>query len=215
MISVLEKVKDREPVSSEDGELYLAAEEGGEEEESSTAEPISREPKFELGKDLLDLYFTEVGRTRLLSDEETKMLTSQIEDGKHLVRLEKEWVAEHGAQPSAIELFLALAERLTGVCSLFESIYQYLKLPSHKSIAKKVLHPDLRGAIDDRIDERLADAVAEGTGANPAKIEKRMIELSLDSRLTPWYIMEQVGRKTSLAGLGELLQLPEFRDKLG
>src|SRR4030042_3987714 len=214
MISVLEKVKDREQVSSEDEELYLAAGEGGQEDESSTAETIWREPKFELGKELLDLYFAEVGRTPLLSDEETKMLASQIEDGRHLVRLEKEWVAEHGVAPSAIELLLALAERLTGVCSLFETIYQYLKLPSQKSIAKKVLHPDLRGAIDNRIDERLADAVAEGTGANPAKIEKSMIELSLDSRLIPWCIMEQVGRKTSLAELGELLQLPEFRDKL-
>jgi RNA polymerase primary sigma factor len=214
MISVLEKVKDREQVSSEDEEFYLAAGEGGQEDESSTAEPICREPKFELGKDLLDLYFTEVGRTPLLSDEETKMLASQIEDGRHLVRLEKEWVAEHGVAPSAIELLLALAERLTGVCSLFETIYQYLKLPSQRSIAKKVLHPDLRGAIDNRIDERLADAVAEVTGANPAKIGKSMIELSLDSRLIPWYIMEQVGRKTSLAELGELLQLPEFRDKL-
>jgi RNA polymerase primary sigma factor len=219
MISVLEKVKDREQVSCGDKDSHVGDEEVGDEElgrgeELSTVGAVSEKPKLEPGKDLLDLYFTEVGQTPLLSDADTKMLASQIEDGHHLARLEKEWVAEHGAQPSAIELFLALAERLTGVCSLFETVYQYLKLPSQKSIAKKVLHPDLRGAIDDKIDQQLSSAMAEITRVGQTVIEKTIVELSLDSRLLPWYIMERVGPKTSLAELGELLQLPEFRDKL-
>ena len=214
MISVLEKVKDREQVSSGDEGLYLATEEGDQEEESSTAEPISREPKFELGEDLLDLYFAEVGRTQLLSDEETRMLARQIEDGEHLARLEKECTAGHGVKPSEIELLLALAERLTRACSLFETIYQYLKLPPHASIAKKVLHPDLRSAIDNRIDQSLSDAMAEITGVGSTTIEKSMIELSLDSRLMPWHIMEEAGLKTSLRKLGEFLQSLEFRGKL-
>jgi RNA polymerase primary sigma factor len=213
MISVLENVKDREQVSSGDEDSYVSDEDVGQEELSRT-EPISREPKFELGEDLLDLYFTEVGRTSLLSDEETKTLAGQIEDGQHLARVEKEWIAGHGVKPSAIELLLALAERLTRVSSLFATIYDYLKLPSHGNIARKVMHPELRSTIDNRIDEGLSDAIAGITGVSPAKIEKSMIELSLDIRLMPWRIMEEAGPKTSLAEFGELLQSPEFRDKL-
>ena len=134
MITVLENVKDREQVSSEDEELRLADEEVGQEEEFSelVITPRKREP--ELGEDSLNLYLAEVGRTPLLNKEQEKMLASQIEDGKHLARLEKDWVAEHGAQPSAIDLLLALMERFSRTRLLFETLYQYLKLPSHRNL---------------------------------------------------------------------------------
>jgi len=214
MISVLENVKDREQVSSGDEDLYVGDEQVSQDEELSAVEATSREPKLELSGDLLDLYFTEVGQTPLLNDEEMKMLASQVEDGQHLAGVEKGWIAGHGVKPSAIELVLALAERLTRACSLFETIYHYLELPSHGSTAEKVLHPGLRSAIDNSIDKGLSDAVAEIMGVDPMEIEKSMIELSLDSRLMPWHIMEEAGLKISLAEFSKLLQSPEFRDKL-
>jgi RNA polymerase primary sigma factor len=219
MISALENVKDRVQVSRGDRDSHVGDKEVGDEEldrgeELSTVEAVSQKPKLEPGKDLLDLYFTEVGQTPLLNDEETKALASQIEDGKHLVRLENEWVAEHGVQPSAIELFLALAERLSRACSLFEATYKRLELDSPGSIAEKVSIPALRRAIDTKIDQSLSDAIAEITGVSPTKIEKSMIELSLDSRLLPWHIMKEAGRRSSLAEFGKALQSPEFHHKL-
>jgi RNA polymerase primary sigma factor len=214
MIPVLENVKDREQVSSRDEELDLAGEESGQEEESAELEITPQKPKVELGEDLLDLYFDEVGQTPLLNDAETKILSSRIEDGKHLVELEKDWIAEHGAQPSAIDLLLALAERFNRARTLFETLYQHLKLPAHRTIAEKVSHPELRRAIDSRIDQHLSSALAKITGASQTGIETTVIELSLDSRLIPWHIMEEAGQKSSLAKFGEVLQSPEFHDKL-
>jgi RNA polymerase primary sigma factor len=214
MITVLENVKDREQVSSEGEELHLAGEESGQEEEFSELEITPQRRELELGEDLLNLYLDEVGQTALLNAEETKMVTSQIEDGKHLVRLEEDWIAEHDAKPSAIDLLLALAERLSRASLLFETLCQYLELPSHGSIAYKVSHPDLRRAIDGNIDQHLSSAIAKITGASQTRIEKAVLELSLDSRLIPWHIMEEAGRKSSLAEFGEVLQSPEFHDKL-
>jgi RNA polymerase primary sigma factor len=214
MRTVLENLKDREQVSSGDGELNLAGEESGQEEEFSELDITPQKPKVELGEDLLNLYFAEVGQTPLLNDEETKMLASRIEDGKHIVRLEKDWIAEHGAQPSAIDLLLALAERFSRARALFETLCQYLKLPAHRSIAEKVSHPDLRRAIDGNIEQHLSSAIAKITGASQTRIEETVIELSLDSRLIPWHIMEEAGRKSSLSEFGEVLRSPEFRDKL-
>jgi RNA polymerase primary sigma factor len=214
MISVLEKVKDRRQISPADEDLYLDDEEVDQDEKLSTVEAVYQEPGFEVGHDTLDLYFSEVGQNPLLNDEETKMLARQIEDGKHLARLEKEWVAGHHAEPSAVDLVLVLMERLTEASSLFEAVYQYLKLPPHGSITENVLHSELRSAIDNRIDQHLSDAIAEITGVSQTRIDKSMIELSLDSRLLPWGIVGEAGRKSSLAEFGELLQWPEFRDKL-
>jgi RNA polymerase primary sigma factor len=214
MITVLENVEDREQVSSEDEKLHAGDEESGQEEQFSELEITPQQRELELGEDLLNLYLDEVGQTPLLNAEETKMLTSQIEDGKHLARLEDDWITEHGAQPSTIDLLLALVERLSRARLLFETLCRYLKLPSRGSIEDKVLHPDLRRAIDGNIDQHLSSAIAEITGANQTRIEKTVIELSLDSRLIPWHIMEEAGRKSSLAEFREVLQSPEFHDKL-
>jgi RNA polymerase primary sigma factor len=213
MVPVLENVRDREQTSPIDEDMYLSSEEV-DEEESSGIEAMYPVSKLQLGDDLLDLYFTEVGRTALLSDKETRVLARQIEDGHHLARVEEQWIDNNYVKPSPIDLVSALAERLTELNYLFETVYQYLELPSHGSLAEKMLRRDLRRAIDDKIDQGLLDAVAEITGDSPTTIEKSIVELSLDSRLMPWDIIEEAVLGVSLAELGELLQSPEFRDKL-
>jgi RNA polymerase primary sigma factor len=214
MLKVLENVKDREQVASGDEELQLAGHDSHEEEEFSDLEITPQKQEPELGEDLLNLYLGEVGQTPLLTVYETKMLASQIEDGKHLVRLKKDWIAERGTQPSAIELLLDLVERLTRMRLLFETLCHYLKVPSRGSIAEKASHPDLRSAIDGSIDQHLSSAVAGITGVDQTTVEKDIIELSLDSRLIPWHIVAEAGPKSSLVEFGEVLESPEFRDKL-
>jgi RNA polymerase primary sigma factor len=214
MVTVLENVKDREQVFSEDKELDLANKEIDQEDEVSGYRINPPKRELELGEESLNLYLAEVGQTPLLDVEETKVLGSQIEEGKHLARLKKEWVAEHGTQPSEIDLLLVLMERFSRARLLFEALYQYLNLPLHMSISEKVSHPDLRRAIDGNIDQNLSSAIAKITGASQPKTERSLIKLSLDSRLIPWHILERAGQKSSLAEFGETLQSPELHDKL-
>jgi len=214
MLKVLENVKDREQVACEDEELRLAGEEGNRQEEFSEIEVTPQKRELELGDDLLNLYLDEVGQRALLNAEEERVLGSQIEEGKHLSRLEKERLAGQGAQPSAINLLLASGKRLSRADLVFETLYRYLKLPYRGSIAERVSHPDLRRAIDGSIDQHLSSAIAELTMVNQDRVEKDMIELSLDSRLIPWHIVAEAGLESSLVEFGEVLESPEFRDKL-
>ena len=214
MITVLENVKDREQVFSRDEELDLANKEMDQEDEVSGRGITPSKQELELGEDSLNLYLAEVGQTPLLNAEEERVLGSQIEEGKHLVRLEEDWVAEHGAQPSAIDLLLALVERLSRARLLFETLYQYLELPLDVNVAEKVLHPDLRRAIDGHIDQHLSGAIAQITGASQTRTEQALIQLSLDSRLIPRHTIEQAGERSSLAGFEAGLQSPEFREEL-
>lgn len=214
MITVLENVKDREQVFSRDEELDLANKEMDQEDEVSGRGITPSKWELELGEDSLNLYLAEVGQTPLLNAEEERVLGSQIEEGKHLVRLEEDWVAEHGAQPSAIDLLLALVERFSQARLLFETLYQYLELPSDGSIAGKVLHPGLRRAIDGNIDQHLSGAIAQITGESQTRTEQALIQLSLDSRLIPWHTIERAGERSSLAEFEEGLRSPEFRGEL-
>jgi RNA polymerase primary sigma factor len=213
MITVLEKVQDKEGVFSEDEELDSVDEEM-DEEGIAKLETNPQKQRLVFDEDSLDLYLGEVGRTPLLNTEETKILASHVEDGKHLVRLEKDWIAEHGEQASAIDLLTELVSRLSRAHSLFEALYGYLELASNLLIARKISHPDLRRAIDSRIDQYLCSAIAEITGVSQAKVEKSLIELSLGSRVIPWHIIGEAGQKDSLAEFGEMLQSSEFHNKL-
>jgi len=214
MIKALENVKDREQVFSQDEELDLANKEIDQEDEVSGSQITPAKGGFELGEESLNLYLAEVGQTPLLDAEEERVLGSQIEDGKHLSQLEKDWLAEHGGQPSATGLLLSLVERLSQASLLFETLYQYLELPSDRNVAEKVLHPDLRRAIDGHIDQHLSDAIAQITGESQTGTEQALIQLSLDSRLIPWHTIERTGESSSLVEFEEGLRSPEFREEL-
>jgi RNA polymerase primary sigma factor len=214
MIKVLENVKDRGQVFSRDAESDFANKEVDQEGEVSGLGITSSKRVLELGEDSLNLYLDEVGKTPLLNAEEERVLGSQIEEGKHLSRLEEDWVAEHNSQPSAIDLLVVLMERFSRARLLFETLYHYLGLPSHGSIAEKVLHSGLRRAIDGNIDQHLSGAIAKITKESQIRTGQALIQLSLDSRLIPWHVIERAVQKKSLAEFGDVLQSPEFRDKL-
>lgn len=214
MVTLLEDVKDREKVSREDEELDLVENEIEEEGEASGLESIPGKQKAEFDQAPLDLYLNEVGRTALLTAEETNTLTHQIEDGKHLEKLQKEWVAEHGVQPSAIDLLLALTNHLAGLDWVFDGLWQHLELPSSGSISEKIWHPGVRNAIDNQTSPDLSAAVGEIAAVSQDTAEKGIVELSVDSRLIPWDILDEAGKRKSLAEFSKALQSSRFRDKL-
>ena len=213
MTTVLETVEDKEQIFLEDEKLDSVDEEI-EEEEIPELEIGPQKQSFSFDEDSLDLYLGEVGQTALLNAEEARMLASHVEDGKHLVRLEKDWIAEYGDQASAIDLLSALVSRLSREHLLFEALYRYLELPLHLTIARKVSHPDVRRAIDGKIDQYLSNAMAEIIGVSQTRVENSLIEFSLDSRLIPWHMIEEAGQKDSLAEFADVLQSLELRDKL-
>ena len=214
MVTLLKNVKeDKKQVSYEADEIDLTEEESGE-EQTDGAEVSRGRRKFDLDEGSLDLYLDEVGQTSLLSTEETNALARQLEDARHLERLQREWVGRHDGQPSAIELVIALAEHIGGLDLIFGALCRQLKLRLDVSVAQNVWHPDVRAAIDGKIDDSVSLAVAETTGMSQDKIERDIVELSIDSRLMPWDLLEEAGQKSSMADFSEAVQSPEFRDKL-
>jgi RNA polymerase primary sigma factor len=142
------------------------------------------------------------------------MLASHVEDGKHLVGLEEYWIAHHDGQASGVDLLIELVSRLAQAQSLFGALYRHLELPSNLMIAGKVSHPDLRRAIDGKIDQYLSNAIAEVIGVSQPKVDKSLIEFSLNSRLIPWHIVVEAGQKDSLSEFGYVVRSSKFRDKL-
>lgn len=214
MIGIVDDVKNREAVSLDDEELDLQGRTVGGGGVLAEGDANAVSPKMEYVDDSLAMYFTEVGRTEMLGGEETRVLSRQIEDAKHLAELEHEMSTENGAWPSAIELLSGLLERVGRANAVFEALYRHVDLPLFSIMSERILHPDLREAIDGKVDPCLSAAVAELTGTGQGRAEKAIIDLSLNSRVIPWYIVEALNGFTSVAELSERVQSPEFTTAL-
>ncbi|MFU8796086.1 MAG: RNA polymerase sigma factor RpoD/SigA [Dehalococcoidia bacterium] len=214
MIGVLEEAKGRERASFGDGNPELDGELIGLEEGSDESEVVPDRARLDLGENLLSLYFADVGRTKMLADEEVRELSRQIEEAKYLTELEGEVIGGDGVQPSSIELLVALLERVGGAHTLFEALYRHVDLPLASRVVERIRHPDLRSAIDNKVDPQFLAAVAELTGMTQDAVEKAIVELSVASRLVPWDVLERLPDFESLAELGEIVQAPEIAAEL-
>jgi RNA polymerase primary sigma factor len=164
--------------------------------------------------DTMSLYFAECGQTPLLTADEEKVLGRQIEDGKYLSQIEKEWAAERDILPSTTDLLFTLTDRFCQAKALFEALCQYLKLSPSKAVAEKVLYPDLRRAIDGTIDERMVSSVVRIAKIDKTRAEEALLQLSLVSRLIPWQLLGEAGHKVSLAEFQKSIHKPAFRTSL-
>ena len=201
--------RDEEPMASYKG---LTLEEQGLSDVGNIG-PI-QEQDFFRDFDSIDIYLAECAQTDLLNAQEERLLGCQIEDGKYLSQLEEAWNAEHGVQPSAADILLALVERFSKVGRLFDAVAQYLQIPSSHSLMEKALHPQLRHAIDGHIDENLCTAISQVTGATQAQTKSELIQLSLATRLMPWQIIADVAKVTSILDFQHAVLSGKFLDRL-
>jgi RNA polymerase sigma factor (sigma-70 family) len=164
--------------------------------------------------DSIDIYLAECAQTDLLNAQEERLLGCQIEDGKYLSKLEEEWNAKHGVQPSAADILLVLVKRFSKVGQLFDAVTQYLHIPSSHSIMEKALHTQLRHVIDGPIDEKLCITISQITGAAQTQVKSELIQLSLATRLMPWQIIANVAKLTSVREFQHAVLSREFLDWL-
>jgi RNA polymerase primary sigma factor len=72
-----------------------------------------------------------------------------------------------------------------------------------------IYHPKFRDAIDNIIDTKLIETIAERTGEEPATVSQALIILALDSSLLPPGILEDIEGKT-IKEINDLLDKPDF-----
>jgi RNA polymerase primary sigma factor len=197
-----------------DEELYMLDEEADSAGEFPEVKNIPAGVDIEPFGDAMDLYLIECRRTRLLTANEEKTLGSSIEDGRFLSEIDRELVAKNGYPPSEVDLLLELIRRLCQSGSLLAMASKYFKLRVNGELTKTVLNPILRNAIDGQIDQRLAGAISQASGASEARTVQDLTELSLITKLIPWHMIKGLAEAGSIAKLKRALNSPKFHGKL-
>jgi RNA polymerase primary sigma factor len=178
--------------SAEQWEDSTLAEKSPEELKGPTADAEDEETDWdaetssnEVIDDPVRMYLHEIGRVRLLTFNDERVLARKLDAGKHLEALEKELAEREGQPPRPWEITVALLHRLVVAAPLVAALGEQLGLPPNLTLSQITDHPKLRAAIDAGLNPELIAQVAGALGEDLAEIQANAINLSLDSWLLP------------------------------
>ncbi len=107
-------------------------------EEEEEAVPLEDQEGID---DPVRMYLREIGKVFLLNAEDEKRLARQMEEGKHIERLEQACVVSTGRRPTAAEIARLLIEELHELLPVLKIAHEYVQV-------KKVAEPLVRERYD-------------------------------------------------------------------
>ncbi len=135
--------------------------------------------------DSVRMYLREIGQVPLLTAAEERKLSSAIERGRHLTKLEEVHLRKHGVDLSAVELTVDLISRIVRTYPVLDVIRQELEISDGLSMAELLGVPELRAAIDNDIKPNLVAKVQEETNRAAPAADEAIVSLSISSSVLP------------------------------
>ena len=162
---------------------------------------------LEVLDDPVRMYLREIGRVRLLTSNDERVLARKLEGQKHLLALEKQLTDLEGRPPRPWEITLALLHRMAESEATVAALARFLGLPSDLTLSQIMEDPKLRAAIDAEINLEMMASIADALNEEEDAIYHKLVNLSLDSWIIP---PEAVGvvEDCPLADLERSLQQP-------
>ena len=162
------------------------ADQASETPSETEGEDVDWEPEtVEVLDDPVRMYLREIGRVRLLTSSDERVLARKIEGGKHLQALRKEFEEAVGRPPRSWEASRTLLLRMVAAAPLVAALCKDLGLPGDLKLSQITGNPTLRDAIDAEVSQELLAAVAEDLGQEPEDVYAQVVNLSLSSWLLP------------------------------
>ncbi len=212
VMSEVEEEPDKEDIEEE-----MPSKEALEEEEIPPADlALSMVDLEEPGvvDDPVRMYLHEIGRVPLLTAEDEKRLAQQMEMGKRISEIKAGCRRESGREPTPTDTIRCMLTEIGRAAGFVHAMQKELGLPNETNFKKALFDPQLRGAMDNEIDQRLTLALSQSMGLALAEVEQILINLSLNSNLVPATVIEQLGEEVTLDELAEIVKTQAFTDAI-
>jgi RNA polymerase primary sigma factor len=167
----------------------------------------------EISDDPVRMYLHEIGRVRLLTFQDERVLARKLDAGKHLAALERELTEQIGQPAQAWEITIALVRRLAAAPPLVAALAERLGLPHDLTLSRVSDHPGLRAAIDAGLDPDMLAQLSVTLSEDAAITRGRVIALSLNSQLLPTEAVDVLSEYT-LSRLDTALNQPGLHEEL-
>ena len=155
----------------------------------------------ELVDDPVRMYLHEIGRVRLLTAEDERILARKMTEGKHIKEIKEDWLRQYGRLPSATEITLSILKELCQASSIIRFLQKEFNLSPEASFVETISNAKLRDSIDEEISLQLIQAIASQINKSLPETEHLLINLSLNSNLLPAEILNTIGDSVSIADL--------------
>ena len=160
----------------------------------------------EMVDDPVRMYLREIGRVRLLSARDERILARRMEGGKLLSTIEDRLLDEIGTEPSASDVVTAMLEHLGRTGPIIDKMAYELGLTPPVTLAHLTIHPILRNAIKAEIDSELAASVGGALERDPEEVDDNLVIASVEARIMPESAIQAIGRDTALVDIQERLR---------
>ena len=196
------------------GETPATAEAGGAQTETEKEE-VEWDHEVE-GAEVLDdpvrMYLREIGRVRLLTSKDERVLARKMEGDRHIKKLEKE-LGQDGMTPEAWEVCCAILLKIAQSSPLISALARQIGLSPYLTLSQLTDHPKLRAAIDAELNPELMASLAEELGVEQPEVEAEIIRISLGSWVLPTDVID-VLEDCNLDELRDIASNPDTQDRL-
>ncbi|MFP4642677.1 MAG: sigma-70 factor domain-containing protein, partial [Dehalococcoidia bacterium] len=165
----------------------------------------------EVSDDLVRMYLHEAGQVPLLSFTEQKALARNVEAKRHIEQMDALWQERYGTVPSAIDIMLTMLSRVGQALPFVEALADELDLPGECVVSQTLYYPRLRDAINGDADNQLIMTLAGRMEVAVETIENILMNLSLDLRILPQGLLQQLEEKNLLTHLTDAAHQPRLR----
>lgn len=146
--------------------------------------------------DSVRMYLREIGQVPLLVAAEERALSSSIERGRLLSKLEDAHLRKHRVELSAVDLTVDLIGRVVRAYPVLDIVRRHLGIEDGLSLGELLRVRELRVAIDNDIKPGLATAVQEETNRAAPASDEAIVSLSVNSNALPPRAMELLGTES-------------------
>ena len=193
VVPVLPRAEPRPP--GETAELLAAPEVkvDAEEEPERELDEVTLEDQDGID-DPVRMYLREIGKVHLLSAKDEKRLARQMEEAKHIERIEKRWTEEQGHHPTGVYITLAVLDELHQSRRVFDSVVKHLHL-GKGTIPEYIGNPTFRQAVDGEMDLDLAQRVAQSLRLESPQAEQALVRISIVTHILNPELLAPVERE--------------------
>ena len=207
--------KDKQEFTPHEGEEELLPNESPQTKFERSADlsvetPVEQLATSEVVDDLVRVYLHEIGRVRLLTAEEEKILAKNIERGKHIARIRKAYLEKYGRFPSATEIILAMLKELEEEANIIRILQGLLEIKPTKKFIQSICDPRIRQTLEGALNQQLVESLSDQIGKSLPEAEQLLINLSLNISLIPKKILDNIRDKVSFKDIGKLVENTDF-----
>ena len=165
--------------------------------------------------DPVRMYLREIGRVNLLTAEDERFLSRQMEEGNWIRDFEEEWRILNGRSPNAIEVTIYLLLQLESLLPEIAVIAEEIEKPQ-LSLFDLTKDPTFRERVDQEMDPELREALItrfqpDDEEYDEARAEERLVQVSVVTHIFDHRHVRHLLR--AAGGLELLMPCPQDLDE--